>query len=373
MKASDPPIYVTRSFLPPLEDFVPLLEEIWQSRVLTNGGGFHQALETALGEYLGVPYISLVCNGTVALQLALLAARIGGGEVITTPFSFPATSHTIALAGATPVFADIGESVFNLDPAAAEAAITERTSAILPVHCYGRPCDVAAFERLSAKYDIPVIYDAAHAFGVNGSDGASVLGHGRFATLSFHATKVFNTFEGGAVVMQNAADKLLIDRLKNFGIASETEVELAGINGKMSEINAAMGLLQLGHIDQVIAGRARIDARYRESLDGVCGITLPDASKAARQNHSYFPILIDAKAYGESRDALYERLKAQGIHSRRYFYPLLANLPMYRGLPSASTALLPQANAIADSVLCLPIFPEMTEADLVRVIDAIVN
>jgi dTDP-4-amino-4,6-dideoxygalactose transaminase len=364
------PIYVTRSFLPPLEEFTAMLETIWKTRNLTNAGPFHQQLEDELCTYLGVPFISLTGNGTVALQLALMAMGVDGGEVVTTPYSFAATTHVIALAGATPVFADIGQSVFNLDPASVEAAITPRTRAILPVHCYGRPCDVDAIADIAARQAIPVLYDAAHAFGVDCHCG-SALNHGRFSTLSFHATKVFNTFEGGAVVSQTAADKQRIDRLKNFGIASETEVELAGINGKMSELNAAIGLLQLRHIDQAIAARAAVAARYREQLTGIAGITLPPPPEALRQNHSYFPILVDESRYGESRDALYERLKSRGIHSRRYFYPLLSNLPMYRTLPSANPQHLPGANAIAEAVLCLPIYPELKQADQGRVVDGV--
>lgn len=347
-----------------------MLGEIWHSRVLTNAGPYHQALEAALCEYLGVPFISLANNGTVALQLALMALDIKDGEVITTPYSFPATSHVIALAGATPVFVDIGQERFNLDPAALEAAITPRTRAIMPVHCYGLPCAGPAIAEIAARHDLPVIYDAAHAFGVRDAEG-SVLNYGRFATLSFHATKVFNTFEGGAVVCHSAEDKQRIDRLKNFGIANEVEIELAGINGKMSELNAAMGLIQLRHIDEAIAARAAVDRRYRQDLAGIEGIIVPDPSPAAQHNYSYFPILLDEARYGESRDALYERLKTDGIYSRRYFYPLLSNLPFYAGLPSADPARLPHANAIAEQVLCLPIHPELSDADQDRVIGGI--
>lgn len=347
-----------------------MLETIWHTRTLTNSGPFHQQLEAALCEYLGIPFISLTCNGTVGLQLALMAAGVNGGEVVTTPFSFPATTHVIALAGATPVFVDVGHSVFNLDPAKLEAAITPQTRAILPVHCYGRPCDADAIEAIAARHGIPVIYDAAHAFDVTAND-SSVLSHGRFSTLSFHATKVFNTFEGGAIVSQSAEDKLHIDRLKNFGIASETEVELAGINGKMSEINAAIGLLQLRDIKQAIAGRAAIDAFYRERLAGIDGIIIPPAPAATRQNHSYFPILVDEAKYGESRNALYHRLKEHGIHSRRYFYPLLSNLALYGELPSANPQLLPEANALAERVLCLPIYPDLDEIDQAQIIELI--
>lgn len=364
------PIYVTRSFLPPLEDFTNMLGEIWESRILTNGGSHHQALEAALCDYLGVPFISLTSNGTIALQLALSALDINRGEVITTPYSFPATSHVISLAGAMPVFVDIGHALFNLDPSGLEAAITERTRAIMPVHCYGLPCEGEAIAEIAARHDLPVLYDAAHAFAVKEA-GGSVLNHGRFAALSFHATKVFNTFEGGAVVCQSAEDKQRIDRLKNFGIANEVEVELAGINGKMSELNAAIGLLQLRYIDDALAARAVVDARYRKGLADIEGIVVPEPSQAARHNCSYFPILIDEARFGESRDALYERLKSAGVFARRYFYPLLSNLPMYADLPSAALTSLPRANVVAEQVLCLPIHPELSEADQGRVISAI--
>lgn len=370
MSEAEEPIYVTRSHLPALAEFTAMLERIWETRILTNAGPYHQQLEAALCEYLGVPFISLTNNGTVALQLALMALDIGGGEVITTPFSFAATTHVIALAGAKPVFVDIGQDTFNLDPEKLEAAITGRTRAILPVHCYGRPCAGEEIAAIAARNGIPVLYDAAHAFGVKDS-GGSVLNHGRFSTLSFHATKVFNTFEGGAVVSRTSEDKQRVDRLKNFGIASETEVELAGTNGKMSELNAAIGLLQLRHVDAAIAARGALDARYRERLAGIAGVTVPPAPARARQNHSYFPILIDEAGYGESRDALYERLKTRGVYSRRYFHPLLSNLPLYRDLPSAQRQALPRANALAESVLCLPIYPDLAEADLDRVVEAI--
>ncbi len=370
LPAPPEPILVTRSHLPPLSEFVPMLEEMWRTRVLTNAGPFHQQLEAALCDYLGVPFISLTSNGTVALQLALMAAEVDGGEVVTTPYSFPATTHVVALAGARPVFADIGQSVFNLDPAQLEAAITPRTRAIMPVHCYGWPCDGEAIAEIAARHSIPVIYDAAHAFAVEDVAG-SVLNRGRFATLSFHATKVFNTFEGGAVVCQTAEDKQRIDRLKNFGIASETEVEVAGVNGKMSELNAAIGLLQLRHIDEAISARAAIAARYHQTLAGIEGITVPDDSTARRDNHAYFPILVDPARYGESRDALYERLKGAGIYSRRYFYPLLSNLPLYADLPGADPQSLPEANAVAEAVLCLPIYPALEPTEQDRVIDMI--
>ncbi|MEO7248232.1 MAG: DegT/DnrJ/EryC1/StrS family aminotransferase [Novosphingobium sp.] len=362
---SSPPLFVTRPALPPLADFTAVLEDIWESRVLTNGGPYHKQLEADLAVYLGVPHVSLVNNGTVALQLALLALNIHDGEVVTTPYSFAATSHAIAIAGARPVFADIGPSHFNLDPALAEAAITPQTRAIMPVHCYGRPCDVEAFEAISARYGIPVIYDAAHAFGVTHGNG-SLLNHGRLAVLSFHATKVFNTFEGGAIISQTIEDKARIDLLRNFGIASEDEIPEIGINGKMSEINAALGVLQLRRVDADIAARGAIDRAYRDHLQGVAGILVPDLPEG-RANYGYFPILIGRTVFGRSRDELYNDLKQAGVLARKYFYPLLSNLAVYRALESAAAANLPQGNAAAQSVLCLPIYPGLDQADVARV------
>ena len=368
---SSTPLFVTRPALPPLADFTAVLEAIWESRVLTNGGPYHKQLEADLAAYLGVPFVSLVNNGTVALQLALLALDINDGEVVTTPYSFAATSHAIAIAGAKPVFADIGQSHFNLDPALAEAAITPQTRAIMPVHCYGRPCDVEAFEAIGARHGIPVIYDAAHAFGVTHGNG-SLLNYGRLAVLSFHATKVFNTFEGGAIISQSAEDKARVDLLRNFGIASEEEIPEIGINGKMSEINAALGVLQLARVDGDIAARAEVDRAYRDHLQGVAGILVPDLPQG-RANYGYFPILIDAAEFGRTRDAIYDQLKQAGVFARKYFYPLLSNLAVYRAYESAAPENLPRGNAAARDVLCLPIYPGLDLADVAQICAAIRN
>lgn len=358
------PIFVTQPYLPPLEEFVPYLEKIWENKILTNGGPFHQQLEKALCVYLGVDHVALFTNATIALVTALQALRVTG-EVITTPYSFVATSHALLWNGVKPVFADIDPSTLNLDPARIEAAITPQTTAIMPVHCYGHPCDVDAIQKIADNYNLRVIYDAAHAFGVKCHCG-SVLKHGDMSVLSFHATKVFNTFEGGAIVCPDAKTKLRIDQLKNFGHAGELSVVAPGINGKMSEFNAALGLLQLKYIDQALLQRQHIDAAYRERLKDVKGIRcLGDAGETVA-NYAYFPILVEAD-YPISRDALNERLKEKGIFPRRYFYPLISDFPMYRGLVSAHRDNLPVANAAAQRVLCLPIYPGL-EIDTVEVI-----
>jgi dTDP-4-amino-4,6-dideoxygalactose transaminase len=362
------PIYVTRPFLPPLEEFTPYLERIWESRTLTNGGPFHQELEGALCDYLGVKYISLFTNGTLALVTALQALSISG-EVITTPFSFVATSHSLLWNGIRPVFVDIDPSTLNLDPAKIEQAITPSTTAILPVHCYGRPCDVDAIQRLADRYKLKVIYDAAHAFGVKCHCG-SVLNHGDLSILSFHATKVFNTFEGGAIVSKDLKSKQNIDYLKNFGFADEVTVFAPGINGKMSEFNAAFGLLQLKHVDRALARRKEVDLAYRVGLRAAVGITCLNDGEPGLTNHSYFPILVDP-AYPLSRDGLFEKLRRSGVVARRYFYPLISDFPMYRDLPSADPANLPIATKAARQVLCLPIYPDLSPGDQQRVIDLI--
>jgi dTDP-4-amino-4,6-dideoxygalactose transaminase len=353
---SDNKIYVTQPLLPPLEEFIPYLQQIWDSKILTNGGPFHQQLEQALCDYLGVKYIALFTNGTIALVTALQALRIKG-EVITTPYSFVATSHSLLWNGIKPVFVDIDPHTLNLDPDKIEAAITSQTTAIMPVHCYGHPCDVARIQKIADNYNLKVIYDAAHAFGVEDAQG-SILRHGDLSMLSFHATKVFNTFEGGAIVCPDAKTKVRIDQLKNFGHVGEVTVVAPGINGKMSEFNAALGLLQLKYIDQAIVRRKEIDAAYRERLKGVKGIhCLKDAGEKIA-NYSYFPILVEAD-YPISRDDLYQKLKDIGIHPRRYFYPLISDFPMYRGLPSAHRENLPAATVAALQVLCLPIYPDL--------------
>jgi dTDP-4-amino-4,6-dideoxygalactose transaminase len=368
--SQEKPIYVTQPYLPPLEEFYPYLQKIWDNKILTNGGPFHQQLEKALCEYLGVEHIALFTNGTIALVTALQALRISG-EVITTPYSFVATAHSLLWNGIKPVFVDVDPETLNIDPAKIEAAITPHTTAIMPVHCYGTPCDVDAIQKIADNYNLKVIYDAAHAFGVKNEQG-SILKYGDLSVLSFHATKVFNTFEGGAIVCPDAKTKLRIDQLKNFGFVNETTVVACGINGKMSEINAAFGMLQLKTLHKAMGRRKEIDAIYRAKLASVVGIhCLGDAYETAA-NYSYFPILVGPD-YPLSRDELYDKLKEQGIYARRYFYPLITDFPMYRGLPSAREENLPVATAAAKEVLCLPIYPALAAVEQRRVIDVIVG
>jgi len=362
------PIYVTQPNLPPLEEFIPYLEEIWGNKILTNGGSFHQQLEKALCEYLGVEHIALFANGTLALITALQALRVTG-EVITTPYSFVATAHSLLWNGIKPVFVDIDPNTFNMDADKIEAAITSHTTAILPVHCYGYPCDVDRIQKIADSYGLKVIYDAAHAFGVQGKNG-SLLRYGDLSILSFHATKVFNTFEGGAIVCPDAKTKQRIDYLKNFGIADETTVIAPGINGKMNEIQSAMGMLQLNYVDEAIARRQEVDHLYRQGLEGVEGISIPGLPASVRHNYSYFPILIEPR-YPLSRDALYEKLKRQGIFSRRYFYPLITDFSMYSGLPSADLGNLTQATEISQKVLCLPIYPLLKVVEIEAIVKVI--
>lgn len=359
------PIYVTQPYLPPLAEFVPYLEKIWDTKILTNAGPLHQELEAALCRYLGVEHLALFANGTLALVTALQALRITG-EVITTPYSFVATAHSLLWNGIKPVFVDIDPQTLNLDPGKIESAITPHTTAIMPVHCYGNPCAVQAIQAIADNYNLRVIYDAAHAFGVRGP-GGSLLRHGDLSVLSFHATKVFNTFEGGAIVCPDAKTKLRIDHLKNFGFVDEVTVVAPGINGKMSEINAAFGLLQLRHIDAAIGRRGEIDSRYRAGLAEVQGIRCLEAGGQAFSNFAYFPILVEPN-YPLSRDALYQHLKDHQIHGRRYFYPLISDFPMYRSLSSAARANLPVAAETAARVICLPIYPALADADVDRVV-----
>ncbi|PUE54817.1 aminotransferase [Limnohabitans sp. Rim8] len=361
-------IFVTQPLLPPLEEFIPYLEKIWENKILTNGGPFHQQLEKALCEYLGVEYIALFTNATIALVTALQALRITG-EVITTPYSFVATAHSLLWNGIKPVFVDIDPDTLNLDPTKIEAAITPNTTAIMPVHCYGHPCDVEAIQKIADVYNLKVIYDAAHAFGVKDEHG-SVLNYGDLSVISFHATKVFNTFEGGAIVCPDAKTKQRIDHLKNFGIVDEVTVVAPGINGKMSEFNAAFGLLQLQHLDNAMQRRKVIDNYYREQLAAVSGIQcLGDAGEVIA-NYSYFPILVQPE-YPMTRDALYAKFREQGIYARRYFYPLIADFPMYRGLPTSQHGNLPVAADAAAKVLCLPIHPALKQQDVELVIGVI--
>ncbi len=360
----DKPIFVTRPHLPPLKRFLPYLEEIWQNRVLTNGGKFHELFEKELAEYLNVEFVSLFANGTLGLLTSLQALEVEG-EVITTPFSFAATAHALVWNRLQPVFVDIEESTLNIDPGRIEEAITQRTSAILAVHVYGQPCNTVEIERIATKHNLKVIYDAAHAFGVR-CNGDSFLNKGDLSVLSFHATKVFNTFEGGAVVSHNAHTKKRIDNLKNFGFIDETNVVAAGINGKMNEFSAALGILQLEGIDSVIERRRLIAEKYYKFLDPIVGIKCLKPSNVDRPNFTYFPIIIE-DAYGESRDELYWRLRREGVIVRRYFYPLISSFPMYRNLSSALTEMLPVASEVSERVLCLPIFPDLRadEQDLI--------
>lgn len=364
-----PPIYVTRPLLPPLEEFIPYLEKIWESKILTNGGPFHQQLEQALCDYLGVKHIALFTNGTIALVTALQALRITG-EVITTPYSFVATAHSLLWNGIKPVFADIDPITLNIDPDKIEAAITPQTTAILPVHCYGHPCAVERIQKIADNYGLKVIYDAAHAFAVQCHDG-SVLNHGDLSVLSFHATKVFNTFEGGAIICHDAKTKQRIDHLKNFGFADELTVVAPGINGKMSEINSALGLLQLKGIDEALRKRKAIDEHYRKVLSGIKGIYCLSDDGERVANYAYFPILVRPE-YPISRDALYQKMIDNGIYVRRYFYPLISDFPMYRGLPSAAPANLPVARTIAEQVICLPIYPDLSSEQLDFILSLII-
>ncbi|WP_425041394.1 DegT/DnrJ/EryC1/StrS family aminotransferase [Primorskyibacter sp. S187A] len=365
---SEKKIHVTQPFLPPLEEFLPYVEEIWENRFLTNGGPLHQRLERDLADYLGVEHLALFNNGTIALITALQALEITG-EVITTPFSFVATTNALIWNKNTPVFVDIDPETLNLDPARIEAAITDKTSAILPVHCYGNPCDMEAIHEIAERHGLKVVYDAAHAFGVRDAQG-SVLARGDLATLSLHATKVFNTFEGGAIICPDAETKEHIDQLKNFGIVDELTIKVAGSNGKMSEIHAAMGLAQLGHIDACIDRRGEIDAAYRAALADVPGIEPLPKLGQTRANYAYFPVILDER-YPLSRDELYDALRAQNILTRRYFFPLLSQLPMYAGLPSAGAENLPVATEMGRRVLCLPIFPAMEDGDIARICAAL--
>ena len=362
------PIFVTQPTLPPLEEFLPYLQRIWDSKVLTNGGPFHQQLEQALCDYLGVKHLSLFVNGTIALVTALQTLRITG-EVITTPYSFVATAHSLLWNGINPVFVDIQPNTLNLDPVKIEAAITPHTTAIMPVHCYGHPCDVAHIQKIADTYGLKVIYDAAHAFGVQLHSG-SVLNHGDLSVLSFHATKVFNTFEGGAIVCPDAKTKQRIDHLKNFGFVDEVTVVAPGINGKMSEFNAALGLLQLKGIDEALQKLKAVHARYRDGFAGVKGIhCLPDAGEKIA-NYAYFPILVRPE-YPLSRDEVYQKMRDNGIYARRYFYPLISDFPMYKGLPSAAQTNLPVAKKASDQVICLPIYPALDAEDQATIISII--
>lgn len=364
------PVYVTAPSLPPLEEFMPYLEKIWESRWLTNNGAFHQQFEAELAAYLGVKHVSFFTNGMIALQVGMQALRITG-EVITTPFTFAATTHAIYWNNCTPVFSDIEPGTFNLDPDKLESRITPRTTALMPVHVYGNPCRHERLQKIASTYGLKLFYDAAHAFGVR-RNGVSVANWGDLSMFSFHATKVFNTFEGGALATNDPELKKRIDFLKNFGFADETTVVSPGTNGKADEFRSAFGLVQLKHVDGEIDKRRAVDRQYRELLAGVPGIGLPPESPDVRSNYGYFPILVDAAAYGLERDALYERFKSQSIFTRRYFYPLTSSFGAYRDLPSANPALLPVAERAASRVLCLPLYAGL-EPETVRTIAAIIR
>ena len=350
-------ITVTSPLLPPLEEFHELLKDIWQRKWITNNGHYHQELEKALAEYLGVPYISLFTNGTLPLITALQALRITG-EVITTPYSFVATTHSIWWNGIRPVFVDVDPLTGNLDPNKIEAAITPKTTAIMPVHVYGTPCDTESIQKIVDKYGLKVIYDAAHAFGVR-VNGESVLKAGDISTLSFHATKTYNTVEGGALICHDAAMKQRIDHLKNFGFAGETEVVAPGINSKMDEVRSAYGLLSLKYVNAAIEARRKLAEQYRKSLRGIPGLRIMEDIPGVTHNYSYFPVFINANQYGETRDELYFRLQKYGILGRRYFYPLISTFSTYRGLPSATASNLPVATRMANEVICLPLHHEL--------------
>lgn len=364
-------ITVTSPLLPSLEDFIPYLEDIWNRKWLTNNGYYHKELEKALCEYLKVPYVSLFTNGTLPLICALQALRITG-EVITTPYSFVATTHSLWWNGIKPVFVDIDPVTCNIDPDKIEAAITPKTTAIMPVHVYGKPCDTSRIQEIADKYGLKVIYDAAHAFGVE-VNGKSILEAGDMSTLSFHATKVYNTIEGGALICKDEKTKRRIDYLKNFGFADETTIVAPGINGKMDEVRSAYGLLNLKQVDAAIESRHRTAVKYREALRGVEGISFMEDMPGVRHNYSYFPIFIDAEKYGMIRDELYFKMKGQNVLGRRYFYPLISEFSAYRGLESAQPENLPVASKVADSVICLPMYHNLNDSDIQRTLELIVR
>lgn len=362
---------VTSPLLPDLDSFKEFLSDIWKKHWITNNGEYHKQLEAALCEYLKIPYICLFTNGTLPLITALQALRITG-EVITTPYSFVATTHALWWNGIKPVFVDIDPNTGNLDPEKIEAAITPQTTAIMPVHVYGQPCKVNEIQNIADKYGLKIIYDAAHAFGVN-YNGESILNSGDISTLSFHATKVFNTIEGGAMVVKDAKTKQRIDYLKNFGFANETEVVAPGINSKMDEIRAAYGLLNLQLVDKAIEARHQVAIRYRKALKNVKGITLFQDMPGVKHNYSYFPIFVDAEKYGMTRDELYFKMKSNNVYGRRYFYPLICTFSTYRGLPSSSRKNLPNAYKMAEEVICLPIHHDLADRDIERVLNEIVK
>jgi dTDP-4-amino-4,6-dideoxygalactose transaminase len=365
------PVFVTQPYLPPFSEFIPYLESIWENKCLTNNGPYHRQLEEVLAAFLDVPFLSLYNNGTTALIAALKCFKLKG-EVITTPFSFVATTHALRWSGLEPVFVDVDPVFGNLDPAKVEAAITSKTTALLPVHVYGNPCPVQQLAEIAKKHKLPIIYDAAHAFGVK-YHGQSLLRWGDLAVLSFHATKCFTTIEGGAIVCHDLQTKRKLDLFKNFGFAGETEIVDIGINAKLNEIQAAFGLMQLEHYPKIAVRRKMLALLYQEKLSGIRGLRLIQADSDTEPNYSYFPLLIDEEKFGHSRDFVYQELKRINVYTRRYFYPLIANLDCYSGLASAHPANLPVANRLSEQVLCLPLYPELTEAAVMQICDLICN
>lgn len=363
-------ITVTSPLLPPLEEYIPYLKDIWERHWLTNNGFYHKELESELCKYLGVKYISLFTNGTLALITALQALRITG-EVITTPYSFVATTHSLWWNGIKPVFVDIDPITCNIDPNKIEAAITPKTTAIMPVHVYGNPCDTEKIQSIADTYGLKVIYDAAHAFGVK-VKGNSILNFGDLSIMSFHATKVFSTIEGGAIVCHDEKMKKRIDYLKNFGFADETTVVAPGINAKMNEIQSAFGLLALKYVDNAIEKRRYISNIYRASLSNTKGISCIVDVNEIQHNYSYFPILVDKELFGKDRDTLYYEMQNKGVFGRRYFYPLISNFSTYKELSSATYENLTVANRISNQVICIPLHQDMNDDDIQRVINTII-
>ncbi len=364
-------IPITTPSLPPLTEFITYLEDIWESGIVTNNGHYHQEFEKALCEYLKIPYLSIFTNGTLPLTVALQSLQITG-EVITTPYSFVATTHVIEYNGLTPVFVDVDYETCNISPEKIEAAITPKTSAIMAVHCYGNPCKINEITEIVNKYGLKVIYDAAHCFGIEIS-GKSILEYGDISTLSFHATKVFNTFEGGALICRDKETKAKIDKMKNFGFAGETEVTMPGINGKMDEIRAAFGLLQLKYLDTEIKKRTKIAKLYQENLKNILGINYFQEMENVKYNYSYFPVFINEQEYGKSRDELYEKLKKEWVFARRYFYPLISEFLPYKDLPSSNIKNLPNANKLSREILCLPMYANLEQDDVERICEIINN
>lgn len=365
------PLYVTKPYLPPLDEFKSYLEKIWERQILTNGGPFHEKLEEELAKYLGVKYVSLFANGTLALMTALQTLRISG-DVITTPFSFAATAHSLLWNGSKPVFCDIEPGTYNLDPAKLEASITPDTKAIMPVHVYGNPCKIEKIQEIATAHGLKVIYDACHSFGVR-YKGESILNYGDLSVLSFHATKIFNTFEGGAIISHDPITKRRIDFLKNFGFSDEVTVVMPGMNAKMNEVQAAMGLIQLKTIDQRIDRLKNVSLNYKKRLKNVEGITFPEEIPDTKHNYSYFPILIDEEKFGVSRDKTYDLLKTYNIYTRRYFYPLISEFPVYKSLPSSNPSNLSIATEISRKVLCLPNFAMLTQSEIEHVCNSIIE